>query len=340
MNCIFCDNQVINRRKGDHIIPQGLGRFSPELTVFCICKKCDSQHGNQFERIALRTGIIGTFRAVKGIKSKNHKRLPVHSPSLDKFRAIESLEFAISNTSDPNETIYVAGDGNIRYSNVILIKKNGIVADSINIPPTRDIREMCNFIEAKIPQKLADYECDLYISEQQMGEVSKELARRGRKLEDIPIEAKPPELKIIKISSLLTDNHIRFVASVVLKGMIYLSYPVGLLRPIIDFVKTGDPGNLIYRYIDKQESGCDMLDDPPLNVFYHSFEWNITENSITITSSLLAHKNVNGIRVRFALKAGKDSSILIPYGKIVAKYGNTPDDGILEIYRGDSQVEV
>jgi hypothetical protein len=104
-------------------------------------------------------------------------------------------------------------------------------------------------------------------------------------------------------------------------------------------VKTGERKNLLYRVIDDQESGWDALDDPPLNQFYHGFEWGITDKYIAITASILAHKNVNGIRMKLALKTGSDNSIIIPYGKIIARYGNTPKDGTLEIFHGDHKVE-
>ena len=97
MNCIFCNKNVTNRKKGDHLIPQGLGNFSPEITIMQICRECDSKNGNTFERIVLRTGILAFIRSIKGIKSINNKGLPIHSPSLDKFRAIESQDFTIKN---------------------------------------------------------------------------------------------------------------------------------------------------------------------------------------------------------------------------------------------------
>ncbi len=339
MNCIYCNDPINGRRRGDHIIPQGLGKFSPELKVLHACKKCDSINGNGFERIVLRTGILSVFRSTMGIKSKNNKGLPIHSPSLDRFLAIESQEFAITNTSKPNETVYVGGNGSIRFANVILIKKKGILINRIEIPPTLDIREICNFIESRIPKKLDDLECELSICKEQMEDVKKELSRRGKKLENAYLTGQEPEFSILKISSILTENHFRFIANTVLKGMIFLGYNTNLLRPMIEYVKTGDNNNLIYKFIDQQESGSDMADGPPLNVFYHAFEWRVTENSIVITASILAHKNVNGIRMKLSLKAGNDDLIIIPYGKIIARYGDTPSDGILEIFHGDHKIE-
>lgn len=338
MNCIYCNSPITGRKKGDHIISQGLGKFSPEFTVLCICKNCDSKNGSGFERIALRTGIIGAFRAIKGIKSHNNKRLPPHSPSLDKFNVLESQQFAIANISSPNETVYVA-DRAVRFSNTIVIKKNGVLIDTIDIPATRDIREICNFIEAKIPERLDGLECELHIHKEQMKAVSKELTRRGKKLEDIGMIKREPEFQLLQFSTILTDNHIRFVVSTVVKGMIFLGYSADLLRPMIEYVKTGNPQNLLYRGIDQRESGMDTFDDPPLSLFYHSFQWEITGNSIAIAASLLAHKNVNGIRVKVSAKAGNDNSIVIPYGKIIARYGDTPNEGRVEIFHGDHKIE-
>ena len=263
----------------------------------------------------------------------------MHSPSLDKFPTIESQEFAIVDTTKPDETVYVDGRGVVRFANTIKIKKNGVLIDSIEIPPTRDIKKICNFIEEKIPKKLDDVECELSICKEQMVDVLNELRERGRKLGEPYLTNHPNGLSALKISSIVTENHFRFVASTVLKGLIFLGYSTDLLRHLIEYVKTGDTNNIVYRYIDAQESGMDALDDPPLNHFYHAFEWRINENSILITASMLAHKNVNGIQMKLSLKTGNDNSIFIPYGKIIARYGNTSKDGILEIFHGDHKVE-
>jgi hypothetical protein len=338
MNCIYCNKQITNRKKGDHLIPQGLGKFSPEITVFHTCRDCDSENGNTFERIVLRTGVFGVFRPTKGIKSKNNKNLPIHSPSLDKFRAIESQKFAITNISKPDESVYVSSKGEMKFANQILIKKNDILIDSINIPITRNIQEICNFIKDNIPENQNDLECELALCPEQMEEILKELSRRDIIFEEPYMKKSQREVQILRISSIITENHFRFVTSIVLKGMIYLGYSTCLLCHMIDYVKTGDTKNLIYGYVDHQESGTNALDDPSLKLFYHLFEWRITENSIKIIASLLAHKNVNGIRIKVSLKSGNDTSIIIPFGKIVARYGETPNDGILEIFHGNNKV--
>jgi len=339
MNCIYCNNPIINRTKGDHVISQGLGKFSPDLSVFCICKKCDSENGNSFERIVMRTGFISVFRSTYEIKSKNNKGLPMHSPSLDKFSAKESQEFSIKNISKPDENIYIAGDGKVRYFNFLQFTKNGEIIKTIEIPVTRNVTEICDFIQANTPNASDDIECELNISNKNKESILEELSRRKMILGESYLKNQGPELAILNISSIITDNHFRFVASTVLKGMIFLGYRKDLLCNMIDYVKSGNINNLIYRDIDKHESGTDTLENPPLNIFYHTFEWNITGNSIAITASIFAHRKVNGLRMKLSLKAGYDNSVIIPYGKIIAKYGNTPNDGVLEIFHGDQKYE-
>ena len=339
MNCIYFNKTVTGRNKGDHIVPQGLGKFSPEITIFHVCTECDSKHGNEFERVALRTGMLGTFRAIKGIKSRNHKKRPTHSPSLDKFGVLESQDFEISNISNPKETVYIGDKGIVRSANKILIKQDKKLIESIEIPPTRNIGDICDFIEENIPSQLDVFTIDLRICKEQFDEVINELKTRERKISETFSLKPESEHTIIKISSIVTENHFRFVASTVLKGMIYLGYSINLLRSLIDYDRTGDLRNLVFYYVDEQESNMDTLDDPPLNLFYHTFEWNISETSIGIAASLLAHKKVKGLRMKLSLKIGEDKSIFIPYGKIIAKYGNTPNDGILEIFHGDNKIE-
>lgn len=340
MKCIYCNNPITDRKKGDHVIPQGLGKFTPEITVFYICRKCDSKHGNEFERIALRTGVLGTFRAIKGIKSKNHRKKPIHSPSLDKFSALESQQFNITNTTNPNQTVYIGNEGVVRYANRIQVIKNENITETIEIPPTRKIEEIIGFIEKTISKYPKGTEFDLHICVEQFEDVMKELSIRRRKLSDIRHLKPEPEFNILKIETIVTDNHFRFVASTVLKAMIFLGYSVDLLHYLIEYVKKGDPSSLYSFYVDKQESGMDTLDDPPLNIFYHTFEWNITESSLKIAASLLAHKQVNGMRLKLSVKTGEDKSIFIPYGKVIAKYGETPNDGTLEVFHGDHKSEI
>jgi hypothetical protein len=338
MNCIFCNKPFTNRKKGDHVIPQGLGKFSPEITIMQICRECDSKNGNTFERIVLRTGILSVVRSIKRIKSNNNKGLPIHSPSLDKFCAIESRDFSIQNIINPDENVFVSGIGEVRYANQILIKKNGVLIETIKIPITREIQIICDYIVERLPKNLNDLECELNIAPDQLEEIIRELRNRGYHLDEPYYINRQPVFSTLRISSIITENHYRFVASIVLKGMIYLNYNVNLLCHLIDYVKSGNTNNLIYGFVDPKESGSDTLDDPPLEVFYHSFEWNITDKMINISASLLAHKKVNGIRIKLSFKTGKDNSIIIPFGKIVARYGKTPNEGILEIFHGESKI--
>lgn len=340
MKCIYCNNPITDRKKGDHVISQGLGKFSPEITVFHICRNCDSKHGNEFERIALRTGVLGTFRAISGVKSRNHRNKPIHSPSLDKFSALESQDFSITNTKNPDQTVYIGDNGVVRFANRIQVIKNEEIIETIEIPPTRNIGEIIDFIENITSKYHSGTEFDLHICEEQFEDVMKGLRIRGRKLSDIRHLRPETESNILKISTIVTENHFRFVASTVLKAMIFLGYSTDLLHFLIEYVKKGDPKKLYSFYVDKQESGMDTLDNPPLNIFYHTFEWNISESSLKIVASLLAHRQVNGMRLKLYVKTGEDKSIFIPYGKVIAKYGNTPNDGILEVFHGDQKIEI
>jgi hypothetical protein len=67
--CVFCNNTFRKRKTGDHILPQGLGKFHPEFILKNVCETCDTRHGNYFERVATQTGFIGLFRLKKHIKS-------------------------------------------------------------------------------------------------------------------------------------------------------------------------------------------------------------------------------------------------------------------------------
>ena len=338
MNCIYCNNPITGRKKGDHIIPQGLGKFLPDLRIKHTCRDCDSVNGSKFEKIALRTGFIGFFRTIKGIKSRNNRKSLPKSPSLDKFNAIESQQFSITDSKSPEKSFYLNRIGQVRFPNRIIIKKDGKIIDNINIPNTHNIRDVCNFIEAKTPDKLNELECELRICDELFNDVINELERRGKKFSQPNRIENTEEFKILRISSLVTENHFRFVTSTVLKAMLYLNYNRDLLKPMIDYVKTGNTSNLKNHYIDENESRIDAYDNPPLNLFSFVFEWEITENAILIASSILAHKNVNGIRLKLSVKTGDDKSIIIPFGKVIAKYGETPLNGILELYHGKRKV--
>jgi hypothetical protein len=183
----------------------------------------------------------------------------------------------------------------------------------------------------------SDTEFELNIH-QNISIVFDELKRRGRRLESVILNKKDTEIQVVKISSLFTENHFRFIVYIVLKGMLYLGYSSGLLMNMINYVKNGDPLHLKHHFVDQYESGFDSFDDPSLKLFYYSFDWSITADSIDISASILAHKNVNGVRIKISCVAGNDSSIIIPFGKIIAKYGETPDDGVLELYKGSDKV--
>lgn len=181
-------------------------------------------------------------------------------------------------------------------------------------------------------------EFELRICDEIISDVINELQRRGKKISELKKSENNKEYIKLRIRSLVTENHFRFVTSTVLKAMLYLGYNINLLNPMADYVKTGNTNNLIDHYIDANESGMDANDNLPLNMYSYLFEWAIDEKKILISTSILAHKKVNGLRLKLAVKAGNDNSIIIPFGKIVAKYGVTPLNGILELYHGNQKV--
>ncbi len=336
MICIFCNKEFTKRKTGDHIIPQGLGKFKPEKTVHCVCKECDSKHGNSFERIALRTGLLGFFRSIYEIKSKNNPNSKPHSLFLDKFSAIESQEFSITNLSDPSQNVYI--DGDVMHTNKILISKNNKVIKTIDIPITRDIRDICNFIESTINANKSEGLSFEIQSQKDFQPVFEELKNRGFLFEIRTLEHDNNNIDILKISSIFTENHFRFISSIALKSMIYLDYSPTLLQNIIEYVKNGNNSYVTCLDINQAESGFDTLNAPPLNIFRHIIEWKISEKHILIKASILAHKNINGLRVYISFPSRQDNRIIIPYGKTIAQYGDTPYNGTLELFKGDTQV--
>jgi len=338
IHCIYCDKVLNNRSEGDHIIPQGLGTFKPNLTIMNSCVDCDAKNGNTFELIAMRTGFVSFLRSIHRVKSKNNRKKPIKSPSLDKFQAIESVEFAINNLSRPSEPIYIGSDGRVRFANFIQITKNDSIVEKAFAPITRDVTAICDFIDETFAKYSPEYMCELNFSKDLRDNVNKELLRRGRKFHGEPTSIHEEEFLIIKLETILTDNHFRFVANILLKGMLYSGYTKQLLINVLHFVTTGARDNVIYSMIDAKESGFDMLDSPSLSEFYHTFTWNVSSSSIDFTASLFAHRSVNGIRMKISFEAGEDDSIIIPYGSIVAKYGATSNDGVIEIFKGDSKI--
>ncbi|MBK9576529.1 MAG: hypothetical protein IPO40_05605 [Fibrobacteres bacterium] len=326
------------RNKGDHVISQGLGKFYPDVAVFNICSDCDRNHGNSFERTFLRTGFISFIRSRHHIKSQNNKRRPAHNPSFEKTNSIESQQFKITSENSPDAECYFSKSGELRRQNFIRVISNTAVVGAINLPITYDVRDICNFIEAKLSIKPHDTLFELNLSIEIHEIVSNELARRGINFKGKEKLDRVAEIEIVKVDFVVTINHFKSICYTVLKAMLILNYQVSLVQPMIEFIKNSNADYIIRSDLDLINSGTNASDDPPLSAFYHHFEWNISQDSIMMIGRVFAHRNANGLKFNLTVKSGESSAIIIPYGKVIATYGGLPHDGRIQIYRGNSKV--
>lgn len=346
MICVFCNKEFKRKGKGDHIIAQGLGVFKPELSIYCICPDCDSLNGRTFESIFLRTGFIGFFRALKHIKSKNNKKEIIKNPLMNKFKVVESKIFSLYNLQDPFETHFFDEDGNLYTSNRIRVLKNEKTIDIIRVPVgiSRNIREICNFFEAKTSEKIDGIKYYFEINKNQNYKIINELKARNIKIENFNKIKLFEETQTFKIECLITINHFRFIVYTVLKAMLFLKYPKSLLEPMINFVKTGKEEYLYCHYIDDNKSGFNYNIDPPLNIFFHVFEWVIYEKFFKISASIFKCENLNGLKFGINVKRNfgeltDSNNKIISNGKIIAKY-EKDSFGTLELFQNNILYEI
>ncbi|QQS06534.1 MAG: hypothetical protein IPK50_06460 [Fibrobacterota bacterium] len=338
IECVFCGLPVQDRKKGDHIIPQGLGTFYPEVTVFNICRNCDRNHGGSFEQTFLRTGFIAFLRSRHKIKSKNNKSRPAHNPSFERSNSIESKAFRITSSNYPHKEVYFSKIGELRHQNFIRIITQGEEIGTINLPISYDIRDICNFIESKGSIKPHDALYELHLSIEVYESVTNELARRGVGYSPRAKVDRVAEIENVDVDFVVTENHFKTICYTVLKALLFLKYQKSLLQPMIDFIKNSNLESIIHGEFDLINSGTNASDNPPLNIFYHHFEWNIGCDSIWVTGKVFAHRNVNGLKFNLQLKTGATTEIIIPHGQIIANYRDGPHNGTIQIYRGDSKV--
>jgi len=48
-NCIYCRSELPAKVPPEHIIPQGFGVFTPDLTLDCVCSSCNGYFGSKLE---------------------------------------------------------------------------------------------------------------------------------------------------------------------------------------------------------------------------------------------------------------------------------------------------
>lgn len=338
MKCIYCGGEADSRSGGDHLIPQALGRFHPDIKIKCVCTACDSQHGSSFERIVLKSGFLSFFRRILRITNRNSKRAKRKSnnPTLDRSGDIESLKFRISSTRTPDKPIYLGDDGYIHESDLIIVEKDGREVEKIYIPPTRNASDVCEFVHAKLfPVRGDNYR--VFLSESYADAVINQLNTMGITAVSRGTEHQEEIDYNVSVTSLITENHIRFVCNIVVKAMVYMGYSIELLDPMIQYVHTGrHPDVFAIREKFRGSRFADMHHER-LADFFHSFSWRISKDQIHIAAAIMATESAPGFCLEIIMSTGDDRSIVIPFGKVIAKYDATGMNGEFILEKGSTK---
>jgi hypothetical protein len=65
--CIYCRTPLTNSEPPEHVIPQGFGKFKRNLTLFCVCEKCNRFFGNTLEWPMRNKSAEGVLRFSYGL---------------------------------------------------------------------------------------------------------------------------------------------------------------------------------------------------------------------------------------------------------------------------------
>jgi hypothetical protein len=124
--------EVPERATGDHVIPQLLGKFRPEIMLKNVCRDCDSHIGATAEKALARGGLTGWFRLLNGIKSAQSKRKDAYNPLTDAHFGFKSNWFDVYLEKDGQRVRpYVLPDGKI-YSLCGLISLSQEIRSVLN----------------------------------------------------------------------------------------------------------------------------------------------------------------------------------------------------------------
>jgi hypothetical protein len=337
--CLFCNKPFAKRNKGDHVVPQGMGIFRPEFILHNVCTECDNRHGNTFERIALRTGLMGLVRLRKQIKSKNNKNGKPFNPYFDDKFGNKSGNFRISKANGDQIVPSFFDDGTVCAPQEIRLIKGDHAEKIILIPAEQNISKICDFISDTYLKFKNEFQIELRLNNFQSKEIYKELEDRGRKLGQLVKLPREEKHEIFNIHSVIGESHFRFIASIPLKAMIYSSYPLSLLHPLINYVDKGIMKHDDITTINAKDSAMDFRKEPELNEFYHYFEWSFTQNRIIIKTYFLAHRNNSGLCFFFSFPQGTSNAIIIPFGSLLLKYGKTIKDGLVCLKKGNEEIK-
>jgi hypothetical protein len=76
--CIYCKDPLPSRTPREHVIPKGLtAGFSGNLTIRCVCSKCNEYFGREFDSRFVEDTLLGVVRYLSGLKADTRRaRLP------------------------------------------------------------------------------------------------------------------------------------------------------------------------------------------------------------------------------------------------------------------------
>jgi len=339
MHCIFCPNEFVLRENGgDHIVPQGLGRFDPDTTIDCVCEECDNTHGRTFELAAMRSGMISLFRIMHGVQSKYRKGKQKHNPSLDKFNAPESKQFQIS-LADGDEELHVNDDGEIRPPDSIVAYFQDEIIDEVKIPITRDTAAKVSFVQRILRENDANgRKSELKISEGQNLDLITQLEAKKIINPDQKRVVDETSEGLISIKGLLTINHFRFAASIIAKAMIFSGYSKDLLDGVLKFVHTGNDSSVIRLGLANPHASFDRLEKGNLHNFRHDFFWLINGDSLLYTAQFMKTDQTSGLALVLEFKLQQSKSPIGKYGHISARYSREKPPGQLIIFNEENQL--
>jgi hypothetical protein len=313
-----------------------LGEFLPNIYIKNVCQDCDNRHGRQFEGIILKSGVIDFFRKTHQITSKNTRGNRKNKTCFINKQRIEFEETKLSISGNERSELKQLDDGTLLTASSICVLKHNIQIDEIFIPFFEDVRSTCNFIQQKCANGTDGIVFEFRFKKPYDNLVLEELFRRGIVTRaPYKLENTSENLKPIRIRSTITDTHFQFIASIVLKTMIFLKYPMELLQPLLRFVDKLDLSVVYSRNFKEHESGFDAEDAPDKSKFWHEIEWFINRNSIKIDACLMRHRKVNGMKLELVVQTGDTTDIILPHGQIIAKYLKGPKGEIIVTQSGD-----
>src|SRR5580704_523407 len=71
--CIYC--QCVGARFAkEHVVPYAFGRFKNNLTLECVCGKCNAALGKELDLALTRDSVEALQRILYGLKSKSRGR--------------------------------------------------------------------------------------------------------------------------------------------------------------------------------------------------------------------------------------------------------------------------